>query len=369
LKLSVVILNYNVSEFLWLCLQSVEAALKDLDSEIIVVDNNSGDDSCDMVLSRFPQVVLLQNKANLGFSKGNNVGVRRAAGEYVCILNPDTVVAEDTFTSLLRVADSKTNLGVMGCRLIDGRGKYLPESKRHLPTPAVSLQKMLGKTDGYYFNELPMEAFGEIEIAVGAFMLMKRQTYWDVGGFDEDYFMYGEDIDLSYKFLKKGYSNYYVGSTTIVHFKGESALKDAIYAKRFYGAMKIFYKKHFSSGILLNRLVDFGITLARLKGPGKNDTNFRYDRVYVLSSFEDQLYAQSFDVPVLQVDSLDKLLPNSMVLFPSESLAFKSIIQFMQSHGDKTTIYYRIRPKYATFIIGSDSSLEQGEVLDLGTTS
>ena len=221
------------------------AAAKEIDAEIIVVDNNSPDDSCEMIKRLFPSVKLIENKENFGFSKGNNIGVAEAKGEYLCILNPDTVVAEDTFRKILEFADSKSQLGIAGCQLIDGRGEFLPESKRHIPTPKVAFQKLFGNTKNYYTNALKPNEVGETDILVGAFMVLKRTIYNEVGGFDEDYFMYGEDIDLSYKVLKSGYVNYYYGNTAIIHFKGESTLKDKVYAKRFYGAMGIFYNKHF----------------------------------------------------------------------------------------------------------------------------
>ena len=154
MKLSVVILNYNVRYFLELCLRSAIKAIETLDAEIIVVDNNSEDDSCDMVKALFPEVVLIENKDNVGFSKGNNIGVAQAKGEYVCILNPDTVVAEDTFTTLLKHFETLENPGILGCRLIDGKGKYLPESKRNVPLVSVSLKKMLGNANDYYANQL-----------------------------------------------------------------------------------------------------------------------------------------------------------------------------------------------------------------------
>ncbi len=264
LKLSVVILNYNVRYFLELCLKSVESAIETIDAEIIVVDNNSKDDSCNMVKQLFPSVKLIENKTNSGFSKGNNIGVAQAKGEYLCILNPDTVVAEDTFTQLLDCVDAKDNLGITGCQLIDGKGEFLPESKRNIPTPKVSLKKMMGNAEDYYANHIGADATAKVDILVGAFMLMKKSVYDQVGGFDEDYFMYGEDIDLSYKVLKAGYHNFYFGNTSVLHFKGESTLRDAKYAKRFYGAMQIFYKKHFKQNLVFNTLVYLGIKGAYL---------------------------------------------------------------------------------------------------------
>lgn len=247
MKLSVIILNHNVRFFLELCLKSVQDAIKNIEAEIIVVDNNSEDASCQMVKDLFPDVILIDNKENFGFSKGNNIGVSKAKGEYVCVLNPDTVLPEDVFEKLLEFSESKENLGIVGCKLINGRGEYLPESKRNIPFVRAAVKKLLGNPKDYYATYLGENEIGKVSILVGACMLMRREVYDIVNGFDEDYFMYGEDIDLSYKVLKAGYENYYFGKSKIIHFKGESALRDTFYAKQFYGAMQIFYKKHLST--------------------------------------------------------------------------------------------------------------------------
>ncbi|MEM6687464.1 MAG: glycosyltransferase family 2 protein, partial [Bacteroidota bacterium] len=233
MQLSVIILNYNVRYFLEACLRSVQAAIETLDAEIIVIDNNSPDDSCDMMRTIFPEIKLIANQENVGFAKANNQGVQVAKGEYVCILNPDTIVAEDTFTQILEFAQTVENLGIVGCKLIDGSGAFLPESKRNIPTPIVSVKKILGNSNSGYYSELDKKEIGKVDILVGAFMLLKKSVYDTVGGFDEDYFMYGEDIDLSYKIRKAGFQNYYFGKTTVLHYKGESTLKDKTYAKRF----------------------------------------------------------------------------------------------------------------------------------------
>jgi len=262
LKLSVIILNYNVQYFLELCLRSVEAAILNIDAEIIVVDNKSEDGSCQMVKTLFPNVNLIENQDNYGFSKGNNIGVLQAKGDYLCVLNPDTVVAEDTFLKLLEFSENKEKLGIVGCKLINGNGLFLPESKRNIPTVSVALKKIFGYSKHYYANHLSKNESGEVDILVGAFMLIKKNIYAKVGGFDEDYFMYGEDIDLSYKVLKAGYKNHYFSETSIIHFKGESTLKDHFYARRFYRAMQIFYKKHFKQNFLFDLFVWIGIKLA-----------------------------------------------------------------------------------------------------------
>jgi len=259
MQLSVIILNYNVRYFLELCVSSVQNAIQNIDAEIIVVDNNSQDDSCAMMKQRFPNVKLIENKENSGFPKGNNIGVAIANGEYICILNPDTVVAEDTFTKVLAFAKKQEDLGIVGVKLIDGTGNFLPESKRGIPTPFVAFTKITGlykifsKSFGkYYAQHLSENETGKVEILVGAFMLMKRDLYNEIGGFDEKCFMYSDDIDLSYMVLQKGKSNYYFHETSVIHYKGESTFRDGTYMKRSREAMNFFYKKHFKVSFLFS---------------------------------------------------------------------------------------------------------------------
>jgi len=182
LKLSVIIVNYNVRYFLEQCIISVQKATRAIDAEIIIVDNNSTDDSCDMVKDSFPHITLIENKENVGFSTANNQGVAIAKGDYVCILNPDTAVAEDVFTKALHYADSLKDLGALGCYLMDGTGHYLPESKRNLPTPFVSALKLLGFSKKYYANTVSRDNKGNVAVLVGAFMLLKRSVYTKVKG-------------------------------------------------------------------------------------------------------------------------------------------------------------------------------------------
>lgn len=327
MKLSVIILNYNVQYFLELCLKSVEAAITNIEAEIIVVDNNSPDNSCQMVKDLFPDVILIENKDNTGFSRGNNIGVAKAKGEFICILNPDTVVAEDTFITLLDFAQTTIDVGIIGCRLIDGTGSFLPESKRNIPTPSVSFKKMIGSSNSYYANHLKEDEIGNVDILVGAFMLMKRSLYIEVEGFDEDYFMYGDDIDLSYKVLKKGINNKYVGNVSIIHFKGESTPKNAYYRKRFYDAMKIFYKKHFKKNILLDIMIPIGTKV----------------------------------FPILELfksSSKNKTEGLKEIIFDNNTATFKQIIDSFDNRNG----IFKIRPKNSNFIIGSSGSNSQGEV-------
>ncbi|TJY32948.1 glycosyltransferase family 2 protein [Pontimicrobium aquaticum] len=363
MDLSVVILNYNVRYFLELCLHSVKAATASIDAEIIVVDNNSADDSCNMVKQLFPEVILIENKENLGFSKGNNQGVAIAKGDYVCILNPDTVVSEDVFFKLLEFSKTKENLGIVGCKLIDGSGMFLPESKRNIPVVKVALQKIRGNSANYYANHVQENEVAKVEILVGAFMFMKRTVYNQLKGFDEDYFMYGEDIDLSYKAIKAGFNNYYVGTTAMIHYKGESTLKDTNYAKRFYGAMQIFYKKHFKSNIVFDVFVWLGINLAYLFRKNPNKVKKVSKNMYAFSNMKAQFLSEKLNKKVLVINSISDINDQSTVVFDPSSMRYKEIVSNMIYLSKKKDISFRILMNNSNFIIGSDSSNNRGEVI------
>lgn len=257
MKLSVVIVNYNVEHFLEQCLHSVRKASKNLPVEIFVVDNNSVDGSVAMVREKFPEAILIANKQNTGFSRANNQAMRMAKGEYVLLLNPDTIVEETTFDKVVAFMDAHPDAGGLGVQMIDGKGKFLPESKRGLPTPSVAFYKIFGfskffpksKTFGrYHLGFLDKDQTHEVEILSGAFMLMRKTALDKVGLLDEDFFMYGEDIDLSYRIILGGYKNYYFHDTRIIHYKGESTKKSSVnYVFVFYRAMAIFARKHFST--------------------------------------------------------------------------------------------------------------------------
>ncbi len=256
MQLSIIIVNYNVKYFLQQCLTSVFNALKKVDAEVWVVDNNSVDGSVAMVQKNFPQVKLIANKDNVGFSKANNQAIRKSVGKYVLLLNPDTLVEETTFEKIVAFMDSKPNAGGLGVNMIDGKGKFLPESKRGIPTPIVAFYKMFGLTRifkkskrfaKYYMGHLDQNETNKVEILSGAFMLLRKSVLDEIGLLDEAFFMYGEDIDLSYRILKGGYDNYYFADTKIVHYKGESTKKGSLnYVYVFYNAMIIFAKKHFA---------------------------------------------------------------------------------------------------------------------------
>lgn len=258
MDLSVIIVNYNVRYFLEQALMSVRKASQHLNTEVWVVDNNSIDGSVEMVREKFPEVKVIANSGNEGFSKANNQAIRQSTGRYVLLLNPDTVVEELTFKKVADFMDAHPDAGGLGVRMIDGKGHFLPESKRGLPTPAVAFYKLFGlsklfptsKTFGrYHLGYIPENKTAEIEVLSGAFMLLRAEALAKTGLLDEDYFMYGEDIDLSYRIIKAGYKNYYFPETTIIHYKGESTKKTSVnYVFVFYKAMVIFAQKHFGAG-------------------------------------------------------------------------------------------------------------------------
>ncbi|WP_220464030.1 glycosyltransferase family 2 protein [Adhaeribacter radiodurans] len=274
-KLSVIIVNYNVCYFLEQALLSVRKAIHKLNApaEVFVVDNNSVDNSVSMLQRRFPEVKLIENKKNLGFSKANNQALRQATGEYVLLLNPDTVVEEDTFIKCCCFMDEHPEAGGLGVKMLDGTGTYLPESKRGLPTPWVGFYKIFGLTQlfpnsekfaRYYLGHLDKNQIQEVEVLAGAFMFLRRSVLNKIGLLDEAFFMYGEDIDLSYRIQQAGYKNYYLPHTRILHYKGKSTRHSSLnYVVVFYNAMAIFYRKHFFGRMALaySYLIQLAIVL------------------------------------------------------------------------------------------------------------
>ncbi|MBL4658671.1 MAG: glycosyltransferase [Flavobacteriales bacterium] len=272
MKLSVIIVNYNVKFFLEQCLNSVFAASGSLgEIEVIVVDNNSVDGSVEMLKEKFPQVNTLANTDNKGFSAANNQGIKISSGEYVLLLNPDTIVEEDTFKLTVEFMDSKPIAGGLGVKMIDGNGAFLPESKRGLPTPWAAFCKMCGLSrlfpssklfNRYHLGYLNKDEIHEVDILSGAFMMLRRTALDKTGLLDEEFFMYGEDIDLSYRLTKDGYQNFYFPKTRIIHYKGESTKKGSLnYVFVFYNAMVIFARKHFTqnNALLFSRLIKAAI--------------------------------------------------------------------------------------------------------------
>jgi len=249
MKVSVIIVHYQVKDLLRNCILSIKKYFQGFEYEIIVVDNNSPDSTWKSLISEFPEVNFLALDKNYGFSKANNIGVKSAKGEYVYILNPDTEIEGDYFQEILDFADNQEKFGALGLRMHNLKGEFLPESKRSVPALINSFEKLFttfnNNSKTYYRNDVDEFGITEVEIMTGANLLLKRSVYEVVGGFDERYFMYGEDIDLCYTILRKGYKNFYYGKYSLLHYKGESTVKDKVYLNRFFGAMNIFIGKYY----------------------------------------------------------------------------------------------------------------------------
>lgn len=372
MQLSVIILNYNVRYFLEQCVLSVQKALENIDSEIIVIDNNSSDDSCDMMQQLFPNVKLIENKENLGFPKGNNIGVAQAKGDYICILNPDTVVAEDTFSKILNTENWQPNTGIIGCKLIDGTGNFLPESKRGVPTPWVSFTKIFGlyKVSNlfgkYYAQHLTENQSGKVDILVGAFMMMKRELYNEIGGFDENCFMYSDDIDLSYMVLQKGKYNYYFHETSIIHYKGESTIRDEKYMKRFQDAMQFFYKKHFQKSFVFDFFMRIGAMIFLLvKKNQSKEIKREIDQYIIFSKNLLQLNLNKKETILNDFSQFKNDLNTAIeIIFDTNSFSFKEIIEFMSCNKSKNLTFKNYISE-SNFIIGSNNSIDRGEIITL----
>lgn len=259
MELSVIIVNYNVREFIEQCLTSVQAAMINLneEGEIIVVDNNSTDGSIEFLQKKFTGVKYITNKENLGFAKACNQGIRISSGKYVLFLNPDTIVPGECFQTCFSFFVSHDEVGAVGVKMMNEKGRYLKESKRGFPSPTASFFKLFGLARlfpksklfaRYYLGHLDANKNHEVDVVAGAFMMVPREILDKVGGFDESFFMYGEDIDLSYRIQKAGYKNYYLAETYIIHFKGKSSQqKNSDRTRIFYGAMDTFVKKHYAN--------------------------------------------------------------------------------------------------------------------------
>ena len=254
IKISVIIVNYRVKYFLAQTIHAAIEALKEIPHEIYVVDNNSGDDSVEYSKNLFPGVIFIENKENTGFARANNQAIRLAKGKYCLILNPDTIITKEAVTAAVNKMETDDKCGSIGTKMIDGNGVFLPESKRAFPTPWVSFCKIFGLSKlfpmsprfaRYHLRYLSEKEEHKIDILAGAYMVIRTPLLQRIGGFDESFFMYGEDIDLSYRISKEGYDNYYLPEP-ILHYKGESTKKDSFkYVQVFYDAMLIFFRKHY----------------------------------------------------------------------------------------------------------------------------
>lgn len=376
MKLSVVVLNYNVKYFIDLCLQSVLAATKHLDAEVIVVDNASIDGSVDWIKKQFPSAVVIENKKNIGFPKGNNIGVAQAKGEYVCILNPDTIVAENTFKKALSFMEQNKDVGIMGPQLLDGSGRFLKESKRGVPTPWVAFTKVAGlykifpRLFGAYYNlRLPKDQAGSTDILVGAFMFMTIAHYKQLKGFDEDCFMYSDDIDLSYRSLQLGKQNYYNPAIKVIHFKGESTPKDFVYQMMFREAMNYFYTKHFHVSnlvkIWIKQATNVFSFLKRIRGSEKLIKKAKPRRYWLISKALDLEIGVDKNIPFTHTKSLHGVFKHrssrTELIFDPETISFSEMIDFM--HANNNSFTYKFLSSDKGHAVGSNLSTSKGEVL------
>ena len=376
MKLSVVILNYNVKYFIDVCLQSVLAATQDLDAEVILVDNASVDGSVDWIAQQFPQVKQINNNENIGFPKGNNIGVAQAKGEFLCILNPDTIVAEDTFIDAISFMEKNKQVAIMGPKLIDGSGRFLKESKRGIPTPSVAFSKVLGlykiapKLFGKYYNlRLSKNKPGPTDVLVGAFMFMRTEHYRELNGFDEACFMYSDDIDLSYRSLQLGKQNYYNANITAIHFKGESTPKDFAYQLMFREAMNYFYTKHFHVSNLVKIWVKVATNvfsfLKRLRGSQSTTRSHQPRRYWLVSDELDLEIGVNKNILFTHTATMEGVLAHkntqTEIIFDPQTISFKSCIAFMSQYGKSFT--YKFLNSDKSHAVGSISSNAKGEVL------
>jgi N-acetylglucosaminyl-diphospho-decaprenol L-rhamnosyltransferase len=369
--LSILIVNYNVKYFLEQCLCSVKKAIEKLEAEVIVIDNNSSDGSADYLSPKFPWVKFILNTTNLGFSKANNLGISHVNSKYVLFLNPDTIVAEDSFEKCILFMESHARAGAMGVKMIDGSGKYLKESKRGFPSPWVSFSKLSGLEylmphsklfGGYYLGHLNENATQLIDAISGAYMFVRKEALNKTGGFDEQFFMYAEDIDLSYRMQQSGYENYYVPETTIIHFKGESTHKDLKYITLFYSAMSLFVQKHFGarkstvSLALIKSAIRIGgifSVVGNFWRPKKQRTRLYCQNIFLAGEENSkQELAELLTKQRLRL-SPNEQAADAIIFCEGERFSFKEIIEAISKSRKK---YYNIFHAWGSkSVVGSDN--------------
>ena len=347
MKLSIIIVNYNVKYFLEQCLLSINGSNVNFELEVIVVDNNSSDNSVEYLKKRFPEVIFIENKDNPGFSKANNQGIKIARGEYILILNPDTVLGEQVLETTCSFMDNNSECGAIGVKMINGNGIFLPESKRGLPTPWSSFCKIFGLAKifpnsplfgKYHLKYLDENDIHAVEILAGAFMLIRKEVLDKTGYFDETFFMYGEDVDLSYRIIKSGYKNYYLPNK-IIHYKGESTKKgDMKYIKAFYEAMYIFFKKHYPNyGSAYSLFISAGIYIR--------------GSITAINSFNKRIFGSGKERKIEDVKT---------TLLDHSKLSYEQIIDQMDKSKDKDA-EYRIYSPQSEMIIGSAYAQKRSE--------
>lgn len=362
MQLSVIIVSYNVKHYLEQCLYSVQRAVLGIDAEIIVIDNHSDDDSVEWLKPRFPAVRFISNNSNLGFARANNIALAQRTGKYVLFLNPDTLVAENLVKEGLAYMDSHPKAGALGFRMIDGNGAFLPESKRSFPSPLVSFFKLSGLArlfprsalfNRYALGNTDPKQSQQVEVLAGACMLVKGEVIGELHGFDESYFMYGEDIDLSYRIRQLGFENHYFADAEVLHFKGGSSRKQRIvYIRHFYGAMQVFVRKHYAKGAagILSPFISIAIaTRAALSLAGSVfkqnlplKTSFPTGRTLVVASQEeydailDMLREHSGAINLIDRITVDEIGKESgNLVFCAGTIPLTVIFEQLQLPGNK----------------------------------
>jgi len=371
-KYSIVILNYNVKHFVDACLQSLQDTIAGKDAEIIVADNASTDGSRSFFKNKYPNVKFLWFEQNYGFAKAYNKAVAHAQGKYLLILNPDTLVSENLLDKLQNFADNHPDFGIIGGKMIDGTGNFLPESKRGIPTPLTALGKLtkLSKIlnfkpfNQYYAPHLTPDQSGEVPILTGAFMFIKRKTYIDAGGFDERYFMYGEDIDLSYTILQSGKKNYYLSKAKIIHFKGESSQKDKAYLTNFFNTTFQFYRKHFRSFPPQEFLMKifFKIWLLLHKKKKKKKMKISYNSICFAGQKKHFALIKKHFPQATHIDRIpNDIKPKNLIIFDTSLFKFSQIIETMENNP----AYYRFYFPTSKTLLGSDYKDQIGSILQV----
>jgi N-acetylglucosaminyl-diphospho-decaprenol L-rhamnosyltransferase len=378
--LSIIIVNYNVKYFLEQCLCSVVKAITGIEAEVFVVDNNSPDDSLSYLKPKFSSVQFINNTDNPGFGKANNQALGLAKGKYILFLNPDTIIGEDSFATCIRFLENHPHAGATGVYMIDGSGSYLKESKRGFTSPWVSFCKLSGLTSffphsklfaGYYLGHLNENENNEVDVLSGACMMVKKEVLDNTGGFDEQFFMYAEDIDLCFRIQKAGYKNYSLAETTIIHFKGESTLKDIRYTKLFYRAMSQFTRKHFSSGfsvvftLLMSAAIWFRAMLSAVGHLIKPAAPKKQQAVVTefLAGDKTTMEALRLNLTGKRKITTTKNEATEIIFCEGTHFSFKEIVRCFKEKKD--TLTYMIHAASSQSVVGSNSKEVMGETISL----
>ena len=374
MNISIIILNYNVKYFTDACLQSVLRAVKDTDTEIIVMDNHSTDGSSAYFKGRYPQVTFLWLDQNYGFGKAYNKAVAQAKGEYLLFLNPDTLISDDLLTQFQNFAAQHSDFGIIGGQMIDGTGHFLPESKRGIPTPLVAFSKLtqlykilnFKPFNAYYALHIGQNQTGVVPILTGALMFMRKANFEAIGGFDEHFFMYGEDIDLSYRMLQSGRKNYYLPTAQIIHFKGESSHKDPAYYRHFLETTFQFYRKHFRHfpplEFLMRQFFKIWLSL-RLKRHKAEHKSIVFQVSYFIGKPDNYKILQSRFSNLQAIKQVTEIrLKPARLIFDADALTFSEIIEMMMTLKDQG-ISFRFYFPSQQMLVGSDYKDALGKVV------